>query len=167
MNNVTSKVWIFLIISGIITIISVILPSFIYINITYGDAYIWWIFAYNIVFDNGILDSSEFYNRQSYILIGSIYFSILIIIGIILIIMAIFTKKGKNFPQIGLILILFGIFLVLSPFLIRASFSLLDLLENRSVSGIFAFHYNSIIIFLPIMGTLTIITKILIKRSEH
>ena len=104
--------------------------------------------------------------EDPYVGIGTMYFLIILIIGIFFVISAILTMKGKVIPHIGLIWLILGAFLILSPLLIRTSLQMVDLNEI-GLEQIFGMPYCSILLFMPMVGILVTVPEILNKTGDR
>ena len=151
-------------IAGLLVIISLIVPSFIYFNVESNMAAMIWLFGYYVVVTDGEIGENDMLN-EDFTPVGASFFIILLLIGILLVLMAIMTMKGKDFPHKGFLLKLFGALLIIMPLLLRTVLTLATPSESDPLTEVFGYTYNSIVLFLPIAGTLILVPEILNKTG--
>ena len=168
MVDLKKNSWILIIISAILVLISIILPSYIYYDMENGDGALVWLFGLIQYIDEGAIGDTDFFEVDSYVVTGALFFISLLICAIILILLVGLEKRGKNIPHKGMIITIIGIYFILSPLIQRSVAFGLDEMEDTTLGAeLFAFfHYNSILLFLPIAGTLNIIPVILYNAGE-
>ena len=166
MDSIKRKIGILIGISGILVLFSILIPSFIIYYDDFAEGEIVWLFGVYIDISDGSIDEINLFDLQSNIIMGIIFFLILLIMAILLIILSYLTIKEREISYMGLILSLIGIFLILAPFLIQSAFAAMELVEDSGRTELFAYQYNSLILFLPIAGTLALIPQILKKKGE-
>ena len=158
MVDLKGKQWLITLIAGIIALLLAFFPVLININPDYSLLDYYWLFGAYIRTENGAITDSGFYPDIEYIFIGTLFFIIILIIGIFLILSAILTMKGKNIPQKRLILIIIGLFLFLLPTLYHLSFHILDAIKEMMYMNLFDTEFNSLMLFPPIAGALSILS---------
>ena len=156
------KISLMILISGILCLISIIIPSFIYIG-NYWDVSVFWLFGLTFEFD----PFGFGFMSALYWVPGVFYSLLILILACLLIIIGILTLVEKNIPHGGVLLIIVGIFLVATPFLIRSTISLIQIIMDSGpgVVEIFGLTFNFIILWILIAGVLSTISGIYIKRG--
>ena len=164
MVDLKKNSWKLVAIAGLLVILSIIIPSFIYVNVESNMAAMVWLLGNYVVVTDGEVGESDMLS-EDFTPIGSMFFTILLIIGILLVLIAIMTMKGKDVPHKGLLLKIFGALLIIMPLLLRTVLTLATPSGSDPLTEVFGYTYNSIILFLPIAGTLILVPEILNKTG--
>ncbi|MBD3196456.1 MAG: hypothetical protein GF317_15460 [Candidatus Lokiarchaeota archaeon] len=139
--NLKGKEWLFILIAGILAIIVVIVPAFILPNLSgsSGNQYLLWVIGYVLQIDNGVIDLNDSgFQEGSVAVAGGIFSILLMIIGLILIISAIMTKfTTKQLPFKAYIWLFAGLFLFISPYLLRLGY-----IAGGLDEGVYGFGYG-------------------------
>ena len=156
MVNLREKGWLIPLSSGIIVLLLACIPFAIYHNFETNRSGMYWYFGLYASFNNGVMGENGFLDYNEYVIVGSMFFIILLIIGIFLVLSALMTMKGKDVPHKGLIWTIFGIFLLLFPMIYQSSFLLMDAILGHEMLELFSFTFDLRTLF-PIVGILAIV----------
>ncbi|MFO7796362.1 MAG: hypothetical protein R6W84_09425 [Promethearchaeia archaeon] len=145
----------FILIAGILMIITIWIPMSI-VSFSTGDLRIYWMFGIFLDWDSFAFDSL-YTLRLGFIIGGSFFALILLSLGIFLIILANFIKKGKSIRFQEYLLLSIGLFALVMPYLFRSLMSLVSII--LSSENIFAFSgfFYSIELIMPISAILLLI----------
>lgn len=145
----------FILIAGILMILTVCIPMSI-ISSSPGDLKIYWLFGIFLDWDSFSFDSL-YTLKLGYIIGGSFFALILLLLGIFLIILANFEKKGKSIKFQNYLLLSIGLFALFIPFLLRSLISLVYLINPSENLTAFGGFFYSIELILPISAILLLI----------
>ena len=156
MVDLREKGWLIPLLSGIIVLIVAFIPFSIYYNSESKNGSLIWLFGAYASISKGELQEIKTFSDSEFVAVGSLYFIIVLIIGIFLVLSALMTMKGKDIPHKGKIWLLSGIFLLLLPTLYRMSFIVVGEMIDTEILEIFMYHFDSLMIA-PIAGILAIV----------
>lgn len=157
--NLRKYEWLFILIAGILSILIGLIPMSIEFN-KFGDRFFFWMFGLAIEIENHALDYIGFFS-PSFSIVGGIFVIILLTIGIILVISAIFRKKNKNLKFQEYIWLIIGLFFLLMPFIFRSSVGLLAYIKATDFIVFYGLNFYSIELIMPFSAVLLLITGIL------
>lgn len=163
MSEKKSKALLILLIASILLILLAFIPQFISLtDFDEGELLIRWLMGFFIDFDNGAFDQAGFINFPPLIIIGAPTTVLMVIIGIFLLVTVIFTKvTNKRIPFIGLILLLVGIIVLLLPIFTRLGFVMVLIIRDTDLFWLFSYHIDLYTTITPIIGLLIIASGIL------
>lgn len=159
MVNLREKGWIIPLSAGIIALLLACIPFGIYYNFETNRSGVYWYFGLFASFNNGVMGENGFLDYNEYVVVGSMFFIILLIIGIFFVLSALMTMKGKDVPHKGLIWTIFGIFLLLFPILYQGSFLAMDAILDHEMVELFSFTFDLRTLF-PIVGVIAIVSGV-------